>query len=205
MKKLLCVLVSLSLVFSYCVSGAYAKGNARPDKSGYREQYDHFKKQLKQYYKNMDKRKELLRDIAKLKKKYGEYSIGVFVNGEEVEFDVPPVIKQGKMLIPVRPITKALGADIEWDRETGTIVITKGDKIIEIKADSNIVKVNGVEVKLDDYIKIYGNRTMVPISFIIKILRHKVDVDDESGSVIIDEDEKTGVLVRQLQRRVERR
>jgi len=39
-------------------------------------------------------------------------AIKVFVDASEVEFDVPPVIEEGRTLVPMRFIFEALGAEI---------------------------------------------------------------------------------------------
>lgn len=45
------------------------------------------------------------------------------VNGEETEIDVPPVIDNGKTLIPIRFLAENLGYDVEWNQEQQMAVI----------------------------------------------------------------------------------
>ena len=48
-----------------------------------------------------------------------------------IELDSPPVIIDGRTLVPVRAISEALGADVSWQNETRTVVITTlGEKAI---------------------------------------------------------------------------
>ncbi len=49
----------------------------------------------------------------------------VLVNGEEVEIDQPPVIRSDRVLLPVRAFAEKLGAAVDWDGDTQTVIINK--------------------------------------------------------------------------------
>ncbi|MDF2630994.1 MAG: hypothetical protein K0R39_4825 [Symbiobacteriaceae bacterium] len=48
----------------------------------------------------------------------------MFVNGEPVALDVPPMIVNSRTLLPLRAFSEAFGADVGWDPETYTVSIT---------------------------------------------------------------------------------
>lgn len=48
----------------------------------------------------------------------------VMVNGKVVQSDVPPLNVQGRLLLPVRAVAEAMGAQVEYDAATYTAVIT---------------------------------------------------------------------------------
>jgi hypothetical protein len=174
------------------------------------------RKQFKEMRHNKEARQEILSEIAKIKREMKDNSIGVFIKGLNLETDVPPVIKGGRTLIPVRAVVNALGADVDWDPETRTVTITKEmtssitdeevmnedttaeaasedgatKMVIQLQIDSNIAIVNGEEVTLDTAAEITDSRTIVPLRFIAETFGLKVDWDGESGTVII-EDETT--------------
>ena len=52
--------------------------------------------------------------------------IRLFVNGQEIVPDVPPVIIDGRVMVPARFIAEPLGATVEWDEIANTITITSG-------------------------------------------------------------------------------
>lgn len=121
----------------------------------------------------------------------------MFVKNKEVKFDVPPVIKGGRTLIPVRAITNALGADVAWYAETKTVTVTKAvydsvygeiTTVITINLDCDIVLVNGKEVKIDVPAQMVSNRTMVPLRFIAETFDQNIGYDSETGAVVIDEE-----------------
>jgi regulator of replication initiation timing len=51
----------------------------------------------------------------------------VMINGESVFLDVPPTIVEGRTLVPLRFISEAFGAEVEWDGVTRTITLTAPD------------------------------------------------------------------------------
>ena len=54
-------------------------------------------------------------------------TIRLFVNGQEVVPDVPPVIIDGRVMVPARFIAEPLGATVEWDGENRIVIIKSDD------------------------------------------------------------------------------
>lgn len=51
------------------------------------------------------------------------------VNNEHKLLDAPPVIIDGRTLVPVRFISESLGADVNWDAPTRTVIISTVSKL----------------------------------------------------------------------------
>jgi hypothetical protein len=51
------------------------------------------------------------------------------VNGKEIILDVPPTVIKSRTLVPIRFISEALGATVDWDAATRTITIRIPDAI----------------------------------------------------------------------------
>lgn len=51
--------------------------------------------------------------------------IKVIFNGTQMQFDQPPIIQDGRTLVPVRAIFEAIGAEVEWNSRGQTITATK--------------------------------------------------------------------------------
>lgn len=49
----------------------------------------------------------------------------VIHNDEQLQLDVPPVLEKGRVLVPLRAIFEALGAVVDYDATTETIIATK--------------------------------------------------------------------------------
>lgn len=109
----------------------------------------------------------------------------IIVNGD-TKFDTPPVIKEGRTLIPVRAISEGMGAEVEWNAEEKIVTITKGDKVIVFELTENKVFVDDVETIIDVPAKVMNNRTMVPLRFIAEQLGLKVGYDEEMQTIVIE-------------------
>ncbi len=110
----------------------------------------------------------------------------VLVKNRDIKFDTPPVIKEGRILIPVRALSKALGASIQWNAEEKTITLIKDDKEIVLKIDDNKILVNDVEMAIDVPAQLINNRTVVPLRFIVENLELQADWDAETETVEIE-------------------
>ncbi|MBB6217978.1 hypothetical protein HNQ80_004115 [Anaerosolibacter carboniphilus] len=110
----------------------------------------------------------------------------------KIKFDTPPVIKDGRTLVPVRALTQAFGAEVGWNSETKEVTISKGDVEIVLKLGSNIAIVNGQEVEIEVPAETINSRTVIPLRFIVESLGLKTNWDEDSETIeIIDEDQTT--------------
>lgn len=124
---------------------------------------------------------KLLGKMHQLKgKKYATY-----INGQETEFDVPPMLQEGRTLVPFRKIAESLGAEVSWNAEERIVVVTKGDITVELKIDEKTALVNGTEVTLDVPAQVYKNRTMIPLRFLAEALDTTVDYYPEGSMIVI--------------------
>ncbi len=70
-------------------------------------------------------------------------STNPMVNGQTVDIDSAPYIKNGRTLVPLRFITESTGAKVSWDGNTRTVFIEEGGDYVE---STEIVEViDGVE------------------------------------------------------------
>lgn len=113
----------------------------------------------------------------------------VFVNGSHPVFDFPPVIRDGRTLLPLRAIANALNAEVEWDGEERKVTMTRDGVIIELYIGESVAYINGEEITLDVPASIENSRTIVPIRFISEAFNAYVDWEEESESVIIVDEE----------------
>lgn len=109
----------------------------------------------------------------------------LFKNGN-AKFDTPPVIKEGRTLIPVRAVSEAMGAEVVYDDVEKTVTITKDEKVIIFSLVEGTVTVNEQTVEIDVPAEVMNNRTMVPLRFIAEQLELSVEWDQESQTINID-------------------
>ena len=143
---------------------------------------------LAAYERYLDGKKPLydMSDVTAASGSAGETNtIKATLNGEYITFDQAPVNLNGRILVPMRAIFTAMGAEISWDPTTKTVTGTKGDKVIVLTVGSSIARINGQEKALDVPATIIGSRTMVPIRFIGESLDADVDWVPETKTVTI--------------------
>ena len=107
-------------------------------------------------------------------------------NGNKINSDVPPYVKDGRTLAPIRAILEALGMTVAWDGTTQTATAVKADITISVTINSNIAMVNGVQKTLDVPAEITNGRTFVPVRFFAEALNMNVDWDGYTKTVIIE-------------------
>jgi len=109
----------------------------------------------------------------------------VLVNGNPLESDLPPVIIEGRILIPVRAVSVALDADVVWDAVYNTITITRDDIEVILVIDEDGITVNGEPFSMDVPAQIFANRTFVPLRFIAIALGDDVEWNALAGEAYI--------------------
>ena len=112
--------------------------------------------------------------------------IKITLYGKKLSFDQPPVIENGRTLVPLRAIFEALDAEVAWDGETQTVRAIRYGTYIELQIGSNEMKVNNEIKTLDVPAKIINERTMVPARAIAEAFGCNVTWDGTNRAVIID-------------------
>jgi len=93
------------------------------------------------------------------------------VNDASTALDSPPVIKNGRTLVPIRAIIEALGGTVGWDGTARKATVTLGSTTIELWIGKNTAKVKGVSTPIDTtntkvVPEIINGRTMLPLRFV---------------------------------------
>jgi hypothetical protein len=112
-------------------------------------------------------------------------AIKVVLNGKQLQFDQPPIIEQGRTLVPLRAIFEALGAKVDWENSTQTVTAVKGDISITLQIGSNTLYKNGKGIHLDVPAKIVNGRTLVPARAVAESFGAEVSWDQDTQTVTI--------------------
>lgn len=92
------------------------------------------------------------------------------VDGEtkpiDAEYNVAPIIKDERTLVPVRAIVEEIGGSVEWDAENCAATLSYGETEIKLVIGENTAYLNGIPHVLDVAPIIENGRTMFPIRFI---------------------------------------
>ena len=113
--------------------------------------------------------------------------VKVTLDGNEVYFpDAKPFIdERDRVLVPIRFVSEALGAFVDWENETRTAVIKQDNDEIRYTVYQPMAYLNGEMMVMDTYGILKDCRTMVPIRFISELLGCAVVWDENTSTVVI--------------------
>ncbi|MTV48038.1 AMIN domain-containing protein [Heliobacillus mobilis] len=112
-------------------------------------------------------------------------SIELIIDGERVNSDVAPIIKDDRVLVPLRVVSEYLKLNPTWIEELREVRLGKPGLLILLKPDVKTAQVNDKKVDLDVAPVIKDNRTMVPLRFVSTVLGAEVKWIAESRTVTI--------------------
>src|ERR1035437_2561630 len=112
------------------------------------------------------------------------------VNDASKTLDSPPIIKNGRTLVPIRAIIKALAGTVGWDATTKKATVTLGKKTIALWIGKSAATVNGVSTPIDSTNakvapEIINSRTMLPLRFVTENLGATVGWDQNTQTITI--------------------
>lgn len=116
--------------------------------------------------------------------------ITVMVDNEEVSFDQPPVIIDGRTLVPIRAVFEKAGATVEWNQTALTATIEYNGNVVRISPNKDILFKNDKAVALDVPAQIINDRTLIPVRAISDALDFGVTWNGFQSTVLIASDGK---------------
>lgn len=121
-------------------------------------------------------------------------SISIVIDGRKVQTTPQPVIKNDRTLVPVRLVSEALGAQVEWREESRTVHITKGDRQAVLRIDNRLVDFTQSQTSYslcDVPPQILEDRTFVPLRLVSNVLGVAIQWDDATRTVSINSGQVT--------------
>jgi len=100
------------------------------------------------------------------------------------------ILKNNRVLIPLRAVSENLGADVNWNQQQQTITITKDDTEMVLTINSNKVLLNQSEILLDVPAELNYNSTYVPARFVSQTLGADVNWNQQASQATITLDGK---------------
>jgi len=104
--------------------------------------------------------------------------ITVYVDGEKLNFDQPPIIKEDRTLVPMRKIFEALDASVFWDEPSQSVMAVRGTDVFLLYIGKAELYKNGeVVYTMSVPAQIVNDRTLVPLRAVSESLGCEVAWD----------------------------
>ncbi|WP_342446297.1 copper amine oxidase N-terminal domain-containing protein [Paenibacillus sp. FSL L8-0638] len=100
----------------------------------------------------------------------------VNVNGKFIATNVSPIIKDGRVLVPIRTLA-SLGVTYQWDSKSQSALITKGKDQIKLTANKKEAFKNNKTVQVDVPVQVTQGRILVPIRFVSENFGYKASYE----------------------------
>ena len=108
------------------------------------------------------------------------------INGIETEVETPYVTENNTTLVPLRVITEAFGAKVDWDGDTQKITLTYPAVNIELQIGNIVATVNDhTETLLESPALSKNGVTMVPLRFISETFGATVGYDNDTQAILV--------------------
>ena len=119
---------------------------------------------------------------------YGAADVKVICDGKELLFAQPPIVEEGRILVPLRTFFDALEAEISWDQEMQTVkaVSPAGKEMVLTIGQTEANIKDGEEhwqVRLDVPAQIVDGRTFIPVRAVSELMAAEVSWDEAARLV----------------------
>ena len=116
-----------------------------------------------------------------------EMPLRVVVNGDKVSFpDAQPFIDaNGRTQVPVRFVSEALGAKVDWNGDTQKVTVALNSRNVVLTIGLKKYEINNKSYQMDTVALLQESRTFVPIRFVSEALGASVVWDQATKSVYI--------------------
>ena len=110
------------------------------------------------------------------------------VGTETVNLDAPAYINsENYTMLPVRAISEAFGATVNWDEASRTVTVLSGQRIISMTIGSRTMYINGTPVAMNTTAAIVNDRTFIPVRDLANSLGiSAINWTEASGTVTLN-------------------
>lgn len=119
-------------------------------------------------------------------------AVRVVIDGKPQQFRQSAVLRNNRVMVPLRGIFEALGASVQWNEAARTVSATKDSTTVILTIGRSIADVNGRAVELDTSAQIINGATMVPLRFVSEALGASVQWNARTSTVTIDSEGGSG-------------
>lgn len=109
----------------------------------------------------------------------------LYINSQSVTVPAPFSAGAGTTMVPLRVISEAFGAEVNWDSASKGITIKYDNSEMKMYVNNTEAIVNGASEQLPSAPVVVNGTTMVPLRFISEKLGAEVSFDAQTKSVVV--------------------
>jgi hypothetical protein len=119
------------------------------------------------------------------------FTIGSLIyvrDGVPVKIDVAPVIRNNRVLLPLRSAAQACGVrpgEIFWDNDTKAVSLSRGGRIAQVTVGSTMMLTEGSPVIMDVAPEIIDGRVLLPVRWLGSVLQADIFWNSTGNSVTV--------------------
>ncbi|MBS1724589.1 MAG: hypothetical protein JSS66_16730 [Armatimonadetes bacterium] len=114
----------------------------------------------------------------------------ILINGEPVEFDVMPRVTDGIALTPFRHLFEHVGGSVKWQAQDKVVTGNGLGQDVRFRIGDDFGLLNGDRVSFERPSFIENGRSIVPLSFVQRLLNVEVQYDPNTKHVLITKGSK---------------
>ncbi|CAN5625698.1 hypothetical protein BH11ARM2_BH11ARM2_05240 [soil metagenome] len=100
--------------------------------------------------------------------------VDVYFNDRMIPMDAKPIVRGSRVLVPLRGVAEALGANVRYVEGENKVFLKRGDRTVEMSIRSAEMMANMKPVRVDQPPMVVGGRVLVPLRFVSQYLGAKV-------------------------------
>ena len=104
----------------------------------------------------------------------------LFLENEEIQFDVAPFVSNGRLLVSLSTISEATNSRADWNDDAGAATVHRGADRLILTIDSKTALYNDVPISIDVAPVIRNGQVFLPLRFISEWLGLQVNYDAET-------------------------
>ena len=121
---------------------------------------------------------------------YAAGNISVYIDGNYLRTDVPPYIKNGYTMLPMRAVYESLGANVRYNSQSKEIIISADSDVLKLYIGRKTAYLNGSPISLSVSPEIKDGRTMVGLRDGANLIGADIDWDSELRKVSVRTDDE---------------
>ena len=124
--------------------------------------------------------------MSELSELINHSEVYVCLNDKVLGFSQPPIIEDGRMLVPMRFLFEQMGAEVEWNAETQTATAALNNTAVTFAIDDTEATVNNQSATMEVPAQLVNGKTMVPLRFLSEELGYNVMWNEEARTAVIE-------------------